>query len=113
LKIILKQQGKSAINIDWGCCKGDWCEVSYQGHTGYVNANYLKHTDGQAVVHVKASPTSPVHYYTNVNDNTVQSPTKYDKQPQGATAQCADGTYSFSQHRRGTCSHHGGVAKWL
>jgi hypothetical protein len=25
---------------------------------------------------------------------------------------CADGTYSFSQHRRGTCSHHGGVARW-
>jgi hypothetical protein len=25
----------------------------------------------------------------------------------------ADGTYSFSQSRRGTCSHHGGVAKWL
>jgi hypothetical protein len=29
--------------------------------------------------------------------------------PAGATAQCADGTYSFSQHRSGTCSHHGGV----
>jgi uncharacterized protein DUF3761 len=33
--------------------------------------------------------------------------------PKGATALCADGTYSFSQHRRGTCSHHGGVKKWL
>ena len=33
--------------------------------------------------------------------------------PAGATAQCRDGTYSFSQHRRGTCSHHGGVARWL
>lgn len=31
----------------------------------------------------------------------------------GATAICRDGTYSFSQHRRGTCSHHGGVAQWL
>lgn len=26
---------------------------------------------------------------------------------------CRDGTYSFSQHRAGTCSHHGGVARWL
>lgn len=32
--------------------------------------------------------------------------------PPGSSAQCADGTYSFSQHRRGTCSHHGGVASW-
>ncbi len=32
--------------------------------------------------------------------------------PAGATAKCADGTYSFSQHRSGTCSHHGGVTQW-
>ncbi|MFI4919394.1 MAG: DUF3761 domain-containing protein, partial [Legionellales bacterium] len=24
-----------------------------------------------------------------------------------------DGTWSFSQQHRGTCSHHGGVASWL
>src|SRR5262249_26351548 len=34
-----------------------------------------------------------------------------DTPPMGATAKCRDGTYSFSQSRRGTCSHHGGVAK--
>lgn len=33
--------------------------------------------------------------------------------PAGATAQCRDGTYSSSQHRSGTCSHHGGVATWF
>jgi Protein of unknown function (DUF3761) len=33
--------------------------------------------------------------------------------PPGATARCRDGTYSFSQHHQGTCSHHGGVAAWL
>jgi Protein of unknown function (DUF3761) len=33
--------------------------------------------------------------------------------PAGATALCRDGTYSFSKHRSGTCSHHGGVARWL
>ncbi len=33
--------------------------------------------------------------------------------PAGATARCRDGTYSFSRHRSGTCSHHGGVAVWL
>jgi hypothetical protein len=33
--------------------------------------------------------------------------------PPGATARCTDGTYSFSDTRSGTCSHHGGVAQWL
>ena len=33
--------------------------------------------------------------------------------PPGATALCNDGTYSFSQTRSGTCSHHFGVKEWL
>jgi len=32
--------------------------------------------------------------------------------PNGATAKCRDGTMSFSAHRSGTCSRHGGVAQW-
>lgn len=33
--------------------------------------------------------------------------------PAGASAQCRDGSYSFSLHHAGTCSHHGGVSRWL
>ena len=33
--------------------------------------------------------------------------------PPGATAQCRDGTYSYSTRHSGTCSHHGGVRSWL
>jgi Protein of unknown function (DUF3761) len=33
--------------------------------------------------------------------------------PPGATARCRDGSYSYSTHHSGTCSHHGGVAVWL
>ncbi len=33
--------------------------------------------------------------------------------PPGVTAICNDGTYSFSKHRRGTCSWHGGVKTWV
>ncbi|WP_220452355.1 DUF3761 domain-containing protein [Calidithermus roseus] len=33
--------------------------------------------------------------------------------PPGATAQCRDGLYGFNQSRRGTCSWHGGVLRWL
>ena len=54
------------------------------------------------------------NYYTNSDGNTVHSPAYSNSgAPAGATAQCGDGTYSFSQHRSGTCSHHGGVITWL
>jgi len=51
--------------------------------------------------------------YVNSKGQTVQRPENCSGPPQGATAQCRDGSYSFSTSRRGTCSHHGGVAKWL
>lgn len=51
--------------------------------------------------------------YVNTKGHTVPRPENCLAAPKGATAQCRDGTYSFSQSRRGTCSHHGGVAKWL
>jgi hypothetical protein len=51
--------------------------------------------------------------YVNSKGETVKRPENCSAAPQGATAQCRDGSYSFSQSRRGTCSHHGGVGKWL
>lgn len=59
------------------------------------------------------APLSNNNYYVNVDGNTVHSPAYSRTAPQGASARCGDGTYSFSQHRQGTCSHHGGVASWL
>ena len=51
--------------------------------------------------------------YVNTKGQTVPRPENCSAPPERATAQCRDGTYSFSQSRRGTCSHHGGVDKWL
>jgi hypothetical protein len=51
--------------------------------------------------------------YVNSAGNTVCSPEQSSTVPAGATAECEDGTYSFSESRSGTCSSHGGVAKWL
>jgi hypothetical protein len=51
--------------------------------------------------------------YVNSKGQTVSRPENCLAPPRGATAQCRDGSYSFSQSRRGTCSHHGGVGKWL
>ena len=52
-------------------------------------------------------------YYENVSRNCVKRPARAPSAPAGATATCRDGTYSFSQHASGTCSHHGGVAAWI
>lgn len=58
-------------------------------------------------------PLSNNNTYINSQGNEVHSPAYAPSIPPGATAICRDGTYSFSQSRRGTCSHHGGVAQWL
>jgi hypothetical protein len=54
-------------------------------------------------------------YYTNISRHQVHQPAKSlnGNTPSGASAQCRDGDYSFSEHHSGTCSRHGGVDKWL
>ena len=45
-------------------------------------------------------------YYTSVDGRRVHGP---DHNRHRVSAHCRDGTFSHSRHRRGTCSHHGGV----
>lgn len=52
-------------------------------------------------------------YYRNSYGHCVLRPTANPPDPAGATALCVDGTYSYSEHASGTCSHHGGVARWI
>ena len=92
-------------------CDCVWVYVTYNGYCGYVYAQFL--TKSVPATNTTAVAQEPIRHYTNSYGNTVQSPTRYNKAPAGATALCRDGSYSFSQSRRGTCSHHGGVAKWL
>lgn len=54
----------------------------------------------------------------NTNKNSAKKPSakskpKSDQSHGGATAECNDGTYSYSANHRGTCSHHGGVKRWF
>jgi hypothetical protein len=53
--------------------------------------------------------------YRNTDGATVHAParSRSGKVPDGASARCRDGTYSFSRHHSGTCSRHGGVDAWL
>ena len=61
----------------------------------------------------ESSEGCTVNYYRASSSDCVHRPEAAATAPTGASAQCGDGTYSFSEHRRGTCSHHGGVQEWL
>ena len=39
-----------------------------------------------------------------------RAPTAETRKP---TAKCRDGSFSYSKHRSGTCSSHGGVQEWM
>ena len=121
-EIITSLPKGTPVSIDEYCdCK--WVLVEYGGIIGYISTKYLscnpprKKIKGETRIQTLnkyiTSHNTGVRYYTNVSGYRVHSPTYYDSAPAGATALCRDGTYSFSRNRRGTCSHHGGVARWL
>ena len=88
-------------------CDTAWCNVRTSRVVGFVAPKGLT---AQAPA---AQPTG--QGYINSQGQWVPSPQRAlgNQPPAGATAQCRDGTYSFSRSRRGTCSRHGGVARWL
>ena len=105
---------------------GPWYNVreSKTGSTGWIHGDVivLNHVNDEVgtskpqfetATPRPALPTTSGRSYVNVDGQRVPSPVFTNKRPAGATARCGDGSYSFSQNRRGTCSHHGGVAEWL
>ena len=51
------------------------------------------------------------NHYVNSSEHVVHSPSCGD-QHEKRNAERRDGSVSFSEHHRGTCSYHGGVAHW-
>lgn len=91
-------------------CNQSWCFVEYGNFSGYVAKQYIVSRTSDKRTNVNNDSKK---FYKNSQGDKVQSPTFYESTPQGASAECNDGTYSFSRSRRGTCSHHGGVKRWL
>jgi len=89
-------------------CSAGWCRVAAPRLTGYALEEYFSRAPAP-------SDSAQGKGYINSQGERVPSPmrTPNDSPPPGASAHCRDGTYSFSRTRRGTCSHHGGVARWL
>jgi len=83
-------------------------QVSVQPATVATSSTQLDTRPDEAIL------LSHRHYKAS-NGQDVHAPAKsmQDVVPAGASAKCRDGSYSFSQNRRGTCAHHGGVGAWL
>jgi hypothetical protein len=95
-----------------GQCAACWTITNLTGVT--VSHLRVRHTSTATTPTTSGSPTScPSGYYRNSYGHCVLRPTANPPDPAGATALCVDGTYSFSEHASGTCSHHGGVARWI
>lgn len=67
---------------------------------------------GTTGISASNAASCPKGTYKNSSGKCTNSPMKAPSWPEGASAKCSDGTYSFSASRRGTCSHHGGVSQW-
>lgn len=79
----------------------------------------VTYTDGEQTGQVLKNDevtTPPVMQVTTVGTyiapTTAFTTATTNSESTGAAAQCRDGSLSYSQHRSGTCSHHGGVATW-
>lgn len=117
---------------------GIWWRIQQGNNYGYVNSRYLQQISKREVnTRHKSNFSNRNHaynsrsyyngysetghrfnggntgYYTNTYGETVKRPSYQRSVPADASAVCRDGTYSYSRSRRGTCSHHGGVAEWL
>jgi predicted RNA-binding Zn-ribbon protein involved in translation (DUF1610 family) len=71
-----------------------------------------------ALVTCLTGQVSPAHaytcnnnYYVNSSGHVVHSPS-CGEEHEKRTAECRDGSVSFSGHYCGTCSYHGGVKHW-
>ncbi|WP_099112766.1 DUF3761 domain-containing protein [Xenorhabdus miraniensis] len=84
--------------------------VSTSAETASKTATAVEHN----VKAAKNKVNSPEKKVTKKAKSQKASKKKNKSVKKGAnTALCKDGTYSKSKSRKGACSRHGGVSKWL
>lgn len=106
-RVLVRVPVNSTVSV--GTCSAQWCKVTYATTTGSATKESID------AAKLPAAPTDISRGYRNSQGQLIPFPRKTpdNQPPPGASAQCRDGSYSFSATRRGTCSHHSGVARWL
>ena len=105
-KPVAKQTTTATSTRHYDCTKAgnvnkEECKVSAASKQGAPKAVAASKSGPTARMAPAPGPTKAASSKASDNNN-----------PAGAIAQCKDGTYSHSKSRSGTCSRHGGVAKW-
>jgi hypothetical protein len=124
LSLLASTAAVSAADRYQELCRQLWDRLNAvdQADCLFPNDPYRAHEWAQAEIARQLSPPVPLESqldrhgsYTNSYGQTVHRPAGSldGSVPAGASAQCRDGTYSFSLHSNGTCSGHGGVMTWL
>lgn len=85
--------------------KSAWFLVRANGQEGWLHGNTIRLAD-------QSESSIPSQSATYSKPPTSYSTPMKTINNSGASAKCRDGSLSYSAHRRGTCSHHGGVAEW-
>jgi hypothetical protein len=123
-KVVTELEKDEALALIRSAPIGPWYQVkeSKTGSQGWVHGDVIAlvspntpstPSDARREQSQRPGPQTSGRSYINVDGQRISSPVFTDKRPAGASARCGDGSYSFSQHRQGTCSHHGGVAEWF
>lgn len=85
-----------------------WYRVDYNGQALYIYSSLVAEA-----LPTRISPTRTALPTRVFAPSPVPQQAAPSDPLRGATAVCRDGWISYSAHRRGTCSHHGGVARWI
>ena len=99
-----------ACNAAWSAMKKAKT-VGRQTHKQFMNTCLSAGSPGALPAPV-ATPMNHTNPIATTPTPGVMNPKPGDA-PAGSTALCKDGTYSQSAHHSGSCSRHGGVAKFL
>jgi hypothetical protein len=97
--------------IDWIDVKKRWNLSVDPVEKDFLKTSMTTCTNGGTPV--STNPTTTSNSSSTTPTKTSGPVVSETGAPQGATAQCKNGTYSFSKTRSGTCSRNGGVKEWL
>jgi hypothetical protein len=84
-----------------------------KGTTTSTGKYTLRLRAGSYTIKIAKSGYTTATIRRSISANTTLNVPLAPIKPRGATARCKNRTWSFSQNRRGTCSHHKGVAYWV
>ena len=104
------RDGTRSVSSGRGACSGHG-GIKVVAHHRQI----VRHETGASTRASLPTPRASVRAQTRANANSavVRAGVAEDRNSAGAIARCKDGLYSHATNRRGACSRHGGVAKWL